>query len=115
MPNYRILHVEDRPIVREVTKKMLLGLGYETDSVPDGYAAVRRLEAGQYDVVMIDGEYPGMHELEQYLQAHPARIIGMPGNEDGVRYLGRVFGHDTIIVRKPASLTDFRKAFKQLG
>ncbi|WP_128564584.1 response regulator [Methylobacterium crusticola] len=60
----RILVVDDDPQVRHVTASFLSGFGYDEVAVASGEAAVARLEAGAFDLVVADLAMPGMSGLE---------------------------------------------------
>ncbi|WP_369938590.1 hybrid sensor histidine kinase/response regulator [Xanthomonas tesorieronis] len=58
--DYRLLLVEDNPVNLLVAQKLLDILGYRSDSAPDGAAALARLQAESYDLVLMDCQMPVM-------------------------------------------------------
>lgn len=60
----RVLIAEDNPTNQEVAVAILHKLGYETELVGNGELAVRALQAGDYDVVLMDCEMPKMDGYE---------------------------------------------------
>ncbi len=60
----RILLAEDNKINQVVAERMLGKLGCRADMVADGAAAVDRLEQGEYDLVLLDVQMPGVDGLE---------------------------------------------------
>ncbi|MBX3175804.1 MAG: response regulator [Candidatus Hydrogenedentes bacterium] len=58
---YTALVVDDSPDVCRLLKRALKGEGVECDTVPDGVAAMERLEASRYDIVISDLRMPRMH------------------------------------------------------
>ncbi|MBB4127673.1 signal transduction histidine kinase/CheY-like chemotaxis protein/HPt (histidine-containing phosphotransfer) domain-containing protein [Xanthomonas translucens] len=58
--DYRLLLVEDNPVNLLVAQKLLDILGYRSDSAPDGAAALARLQAQSYDLVLMDCQMPVM-------------------------------------------------------
>ena len=60
----RVLIAEDNPTNQEVAVAILHKLGYETELVGNGELAVRALQAGDYDVVLMDCEMPQMDGYE---------------------------------------------------
>ena len=60
----RVLIAEDNPTNQEVAAAILHKLGCETESVGNGELAVRALQAGDYDVVLMDCEMPRMDGYE---------------------------------------------------
>jgi PAS domain S-box-containing protein len=60
----RILVAEDNPVNQIVTKRMLQRLGFTPDIVADGGSAVRQVQTGPYDLVLMDVQMPGVGGLE---------------------------------------------------
>jgi excisionase family DNA binding protein len=59
----RVLVVDDETTVRELLLKTLELAEYAAEAVADGAAAVERLRAGSYDLLMTDLRMPGMDGL----------------------------------------------------
>ena len=60
----RILVVEDDIINQRVIALMLQRLGLQCQVVPDGPAALNALQAGEWDLVLMDCQLPGIDGLE---------------------------------------------------
>lgn len=60
----RILAVDDDPLVLINTEEMLGELGHEVEAVTSPQAALERLRAGGYDLVVTDQAMPGMTGLQ---------------------------------------------------
>ncbi|ACA14818.1 PAS/PAC sensor hybrid histidine kinase [Methylobacterium sp. 4-46] len=60
----RILVVDDDPQVRHVTASFLSGFGHEAVEVPEAEAALARIEAEPFDLVVADLAMPGMTGLD---------------------------------------------------
>jgi len=60
----RVLIVEDNPTNQEVAVAILHKLGYETEVADNGELAIRALQAGDFDVVLMDCEMPQMDGYE---------------------------------------------------
>jgi CheY-like chemotaxis protein len=60
LPRMKILLVEDDPVNREVTERMLAHFGADVVAAEDGMAAVKQFKAGPFDLVFMDCEMPGM-------------------------------------------------------
>ncbi|MFH6783775.1 MULTISPECIES: ATP-binding protein [Methylobacterium] len=56
----RILLVEDIEVNRELACLMLRRAGHHVDVAVDGFQAVRAVEAGAYDLVLMDVQMPGL-------------------------------------------------------
>ncbi len=90
----RILVVEDEPIIAGLLSDMLMADGHEVDAVSTGRAALERLEAGRYDLIVSDLRMPvldgrGLYrELEKHRPELLRRIVFVtgsaldPGNEE---------------------------------
>jgi len=59
-----ILLVEDNPVNRRVAMLMLKSIGYEADAAENGIEALEVLKTGDYDVVLMDIQMPGMDGFE---------------------------------------------------
>jgi two-component system KDP operon response regulator KdpE len=60
----RILVIDDDPQIRRVMRVTLTGQGYEVDDVKSGDAALERLRAERFDLVLLDVNMPGEDGLE---------------------------------------------------
>lgn len=60
----RVLVAEDNPVNQEVVRLQLQRLGAEALVVPDGEAALQRLEQGPFDVLLTDCQMPDMSGFE---------------------------------------------------
>ena len=56
----KILVVDDDESVRQLVRDVLEVEGYDVDVAADGFAALRRVEAGRPDCVVLDVMMPGM-------------------------------------------------------
>ncbi len=87
--DYRLLLVEDNPVNLLVAQKLLDVLGYRSDSATDGAAALARLHAQPYDLVLMDCQMPvldGYAATRQWRQSEAAAarprlpIVAMTAN-----------------------------------
>jgi CheY-like chemotaxis protein len=60
----RVLIVDDERGVREFLSQLLLEDGYEVAEADDGAAALRLLERGPFDLILLDMMMPGMDGWE---------------------------------------------------
>jgi two-component system, NtrC family, response regulator AtoC len=63
-PSGRILIADDEPLFLRTTSQLLTKAGYECVGVPDGAAALERLEGEHFDLVLSDLNMPGNLKLE---------------------------------------------------
>ena len=83
----RVLLAEDNPVNQKVAARMLGKLGYEADVAANGVEALRKLETGTYDVVLMDimmPEMDGMETTRRIIERYPPesrpRIIALTAN-----------------------------------
>ena len=57
----RILLAEDNDLNAEIAMELLKMAGYDVERAQNGEACVEKLKAGQYDVVLMDIQMPGMN------------------------------------------------------
>ncbi|MEX2288913.1 MAG: response regulator transcription factor [Mycobacteriales bacterium] len=67
----KILVVDDDASVRHLVRDVLEVEGYDVELAEDGFAALRRIEAGRPDCVVLDVMMPGMdgHAVLQRIRA----------------------------------------------
>jgi PAS domain S-box-containing protein len=108
----RILVAEDNSVNQDVTRMMLVRLGYRAEIVADGAAAVAAVVGNSFDLVLMDVQMPVLDGLEatRRIRAfgsaiHQPRIVALTANAlkgDRERYL--VAGMDDYI-GKPVHLS----------
>ena len=85
-PNLRILLAEDNAVNQKLALRLLERMGLAAEVVGDGRAAVDAVEAGTYDVVLMDVQMPEMDGLEATRRIRrrwpdrEIRIIGLTAN-----------------------------------
>jgi DNA-binding response OmpR family regulator len=65
----RILVVDDEAGIRELLSKTLALADYDVEAAGDGRAAIERLRAGSYDLLVTDLKMPGMDGLSLIREA----------------------------------------------
>src|ERR687897_650882 len=117
----RALIVEDEPSIREIVRLHLSLAGFETDEVADGHAALDRLRADRFDLVVLDVMLPGVDGITlcRALRAggpnqragvlmltardtEPEKVIGLESGADD--YLTKPFGVRELMARVTAVL-----------
>jgi signal transduction histidine kinase/DNA-binding response OmpR family regulator len=82
----RVLLAEDNAVNQKLALRLLERMGLKADVVGDGRAAVDAIEAGSYDVVLMDVQMPEMDGLEATRRIRrrwadrPIRIVGLTAN-----------------------------------
>lgn len=94
----RILVVDDDPQNRDLLARRLERHGFEVETAVDGIDGLRRIEAGEFDLVMLDVMMPGMNGLEVLERLRRTRSMAelpvimataLAETEDAVEGLGR--------------------------
>ena len=115
----RVLLVEDNPVNLMVGQRLLGVLGITCDTASNGEAALMRMSASRYDVVLMDCQMPVMdgYELAAQLRAilgpgQCPRLIALTGyGQEHDRARSRAAGFDLHLV-KPV---DIRQLLDALG
>ncbi len=118
--NVRILLVEDYVINQTVAVRQLKKLGYRADVVDDGLAALKVLELGRYDIVLMDCQMPELdgYEATAEIRSREATgrhtpIIAMTANAMmGDREKCIAAGMDDYIT-KPIQADDLKRVLEQ--
>jgi len=113
----RVLLVEDREIVRELTSEVLRAVGFEVEPVASGREALQLAASAEpFDVVLTDVVMPEMSgpELAERLRAgHPAlRVVYMSGYTDDVLDVSDLADPCTTFIRKPFQNADLVAAVR---
>ncbi len=74
---YRILVVEDDPILRRVNTTLLIGAGYEVDTAEDGAIAWDTIQLKTFDLLITDNSMPNVTGIELIKRVRAAGI-GVP-------------------------------------
>lgn len=79
----RILIVDDDTLVLTAVQALLVTAGYEAVAVDNGHKAVRALELGQFDAVIVDVFMPGMdgyQAIKEFRRLDPGvPVLAMSG------------------------------------
>jgi len=105
-PSPRVLVVEDEPNIRELVCLHLNLEGYACDGVGDGHEALRRTEAGRYDLLVLDVMIPGVDGLAVCRAVRGSRtnhdvpiLMLTARREESDRVLGLESGADDYLVK----------------
>jgi CheY-like chemotaxis protein len=115
-----VLVVDDEPEIAELTAEVLADDGFEVDTAENGLAALEKLKARRYDLIVSDLNMPGLdgpglyREVAERFPHLAPRMLFVTGN---------IFTDDTAeffavtgarCVRKPYALADVRRAVRQV-
>lgn len=116
----RILIVEDKEMVRQLTNHQLQALGFVTLEVDNGQKAISLLEAGvEVDVVLSDVVMPGGisgYDVAHWVQKQrpQCHILLTSGFSDPGDHTAKADVADLHVLQKPYRLDDLRKALHEV-
>src|SRR5262245_20237728 len=120
MADGRILIADDEDSLRWVLEKGFRGAGYQVTAVKDGVAALSQIEAGPFDLILLDVRMPGMDGLTLLDRARAlrpdAQIVIMTAHgtmetaiqamqEGAYDYLAKPFDLDEALLLAERALT----------
>ncbi|HEY4299531.1 MAG TPA: response regulator, partial [Candidatus Didemnitutus sp.] len=121
MSTLRLLLVEDNPVNQRVARMLLAKLGYQSVLAQNGAEAVAAVEAGAFDVVLMDMEMPVMDGCEATRRIRETRsrvrpwIIALTANAmNSDRHRALAAGMNDF-VPKPIRLGDLKAALDRVG
>jgi DNA-binding response OmpR family regulator len=62
--SFKILYTDDDASIRAAVRSEITGAGYDLDEAGDGAEAIRKLEKGSYDLLLLDINMPGKSGLD---------------------------------------------------
>lgn len=99
----KILIVDDEEKIREVVREYALINGYEVDEADDGYDAVLKVEANDYDVIILDIMMPkldGFSACRQIKKIKNIPVIMLSARQEEYdKLLGFEIGVDDYVVK----------------
>ncbi len=117
-PPYRILVVEDEPLIHQLYTEMLIDAGYEVDAAEDGAVAWDALQVNGYDLLITDNDMPNMTGIELLKQLYAARrtmpvimATGTRPQEDFARY---PWLQPELTILKPYLMVEFLGAVAEI-
>ncbi len=110
----RILVVDDEPDVRELVELLLAGPSRQIDGVDGGRAALERLAARPYDLIVSDLRMPEVDGIQIYraIQARPAprpALLFMSGFTNAAEFVPFLREAGTPVVAKPFDVPELRR------
>ena len=114
---YRALVVEDDPAIRKLVQKLLTRHEIEIETAMDGRAAVEKLLASRFDVIVLDLMVPEMNgfELIEFLKREnlnvPVAVVSAVSQQALTKLDLDVV---KLVISKPFDVDEFTKAIVAL-
>ena len=127
-PSYKILLVDDHPMNRDLTSRILHKRGHQVDVAENGLLAFEKFQQTSYDIILMDLQMPVMDGLEatrkirQYEQAQNSEgavrarvpIVAMTASDDDQeRSASKNAGMDGFI-SKPIDIKSIGSTLQQI-
>jgi len=113
---FRILAVDDEPVVRDCVKRTLASCGHAVETAASGVEALARFEKDKFDLMILDYEMPDMKgdELALLIKAlaPDQPIFMLTAYPDTVAH--QLLTQVELIVSKPFQPQDLRSAIEKL-
>jgi DNA-binding response OmpR family regulator len=83
---WRILLIDDEPVIKRTYARILTNCGYEVDTASDGIVAMGMVIENKYDIVITDVHMPGLSGISFYESLkvenfkRPPRMIFISGD-----------------------------------
>ena len=110
----RVLLVDDEPPARQLIESFLANDGHTVTSAGDGRAGLDEFERGTFDLVITDRAMPVMNGVQMVAGIRRLNrdvpIILLSGYGDIMRASGDHPEGVTLVLAKPVTLSDFRRA-----
>jgi DNA-binding response OmpR family regulator len=111
IPGYRILVVDDEPIIRSFNTAVLVQSGYHVDVAEDGAHAWDTLQNHSYDLLITDNNMPKVTGIQLIKKVRGARmplpIIMATGAMPKEEFTQNSGLHPVATLLKPYTLDDF--------
>jgi CheY-like chemotaxis protein len=75
---FSILVVEDEKFLRDIFREALVARGYKVKTAQNGMAALKKMQAEPFDMLLTDMNMPGMNGLELLEKIYDKRISITP-------------------------------------
>ncbi len=115
----RILVVDDDPMVTQLVIDMLRLDGYEVDTAPNGIAALEKVQARRYDLILTDLHMPELDGAGLYRElirrkAHPPKKIIFLTGTSGASEAHRVVQETGLpLLGKPFNVVDLLELIRK--
>ena len=111
-PSVRVLLVDDEEGIRTVVRRCLEGDGHYVETADDGVQALKKFQAGKWDLVITDLLMPKLNVIKQIDSTIPVILVtGSADQAPDVRGEGSPFDR---IISKPFKYDTIRTAIASL-
>jgi len=116
-PRFRIMIVDDEPIVVKRLKRLLEKEYYEVDAFTRGSVALQELEDKNYDIIITDlkmGSVGGMKILEAAVEKHPATKVIIISGITRIETAEEAFAKGAFgYIIKPFKIEELKKIIRE--
>lgn len=113
----KILIVEDDEFLADLMQDCLAAVSHDVKSVGTGGAALKELESGAFEVVLLDWQLPdmeGLDVLKQYRQGNGSAKVVMLTGMRGRKEDGMESGADRFLM-KPFKIDEILKTVQEIA
>ena len=114
---YKLLLVDDEPLILKGLRFALEHDGYETDVAENGEEALRKFESGEYDLILLDVMLPKLNGIEvctRIRETSDVPIIMLTAKGDDMdKILGLEYGADDYMT-KPFNILEVKARIKAI-
>jgi PAS domain S-box-containing protein len=118
VPPLHILLVEDRPMVRQIIRELLLFDRHTVETANNGRGGLAKFHEGKFDLVLTDRAMPDMSGDELAVaikQAAPKQyVIMLTGYGEMLKHIGEIPEGVDELLSKPVAIDELRKALTKV-
>ncbi|MBN2552337.1 MAG: GAF domain-containing protein [Spirochaetales bacterium] len=115
----RILVVEDEEVVRSMVARVLGQAGYQVETSADGWSALEKIAARDYDLIICDVRMPELSGIDLYKKLSserseaPERFLFITGDTVSSDTVGFIEENHVSCLGKPFEIQDLLEAVRQ--
>ena len=115
--SFRIMIIDDEPIVVKRLKRLLEKDGYEVEDFTRGSVALKELDQRHFDIIITDlkmGTVSGMNILETAVEKHPAAKVIIISGITKIEIAEEAFNKGAFgFIIKPFKIEELKKIIKE--
>ena len=115
-----VLVADDEEWILTLTRQLLGDLGHAVETAPDGEAALRAVEAREFDAIVCDWKMPRMNGVQFYEKlaatrpAQAGRVLFMSGEVIDEAFQAFLSRNEKTCLDKPFPIEEFRDAVERI-